>query len=108
MQERLTGKKDKIYPKKLKKKIEFGKNAVIFLAFFCLYCFVNVWQSVKITYLNRQNELLRNELLELENQCSELTYELEQLGKIDRILAQVDGKLKLVPAEKINLVQDRY
>ena len=62
----MTNSRKKVLPKKQRANLKFGKNAIIVLGLFGVYCFVNVWQNVSITYLNRQNETLRNELQALE------------------------------------------
>lgn len=93
----------KTLSKKLRDNLRFSKSAVIVLSLFGIYCFVNVWQNVSITYLNRQNENLRNELKSLERQCDILTLELEELKDPDRIRRVLSEKMKIVPAEKINI-----
>ncbi len=89
--------------KKIRDNLKFSKTAMIVLGFFALYCFVNVWQNVSITYLNRQNEDLRNDLKSLERQCDMLTLELEELKDPERIRRVLGEKIKIVPAEKINI-----
>ncbi len=89
--------------KRIKDNLKFGKNAMIVLGLFALYCFVNVWQNASITYLNRQNEDLRNDLKSLERQCDMLTLELEALKNPERIRRVLSEKMKIVPAEKINI-----
>lgn len=89
--------------KKIKDNLRFSKNAVIVLGIFALYCFVNVWQNVSITYLNRQNEDLRHDLKSLERECDMLTLELEELKDPERIRRVLSEKMKIVPAEKINI-----
>ncbi len=88
---------------RLKANLKFGKNATIVLSLFGIYCFVNVWQNVSITYLNRQNENLRNELKALERECDMLTLELEELKDPERIRRVLSEKMKIVQAEKINI-----
>ena len=90
-----------ILPKKQRANLKFGKNAVIVLALFGIYCFVNVWQNVSITYLNRQNETLRKELESLERECDVLTLKVEELKKPERILKVLGQKMEIVPAEKL-------
>jgi hypothetical protein len=97
-----SGKKQ-VLPKTQQAKLKFGKNAMIVLALFGVYCFVNVWQNVSISYLNRQNENLRNELNALERQCDMLTLELEALKDPERIRRVLGENMKVVPAEKINI-----
>ena len=92
-----------ILPKKQRANLKFGKNAIVVLGLFGVYCFVNVWQNVSITYLNRQNETLRNELKSLERECDVLTLQVEQLKDPDRIIKVLGDKMKIVPAEKINI-----
>ena len=76
---------------------------MIVLGIFTLYCFVNVWQNASITYLNRQNEDLRNDLKSLERQCDMLTLELEELKDPERVRRVLSEKMNIVPAEKINI-----
>ena len=76
---------------------------MIVLGLFGIYCFVNVWQNVSITYLNRQNENLRHELKEIERSCDMKTLEVEALKDPDRIRRVLSEQMKLVPAEKINI-----
>ncbi len=90
-------------PKKQRAKLRFGKNAMVFLGLFGVYCFVNVWQNVSIAYLNRQNENLRRELESLQRSCDDLTFEAERLKDPERIRKVLAGKIDLVPAEKINI-----
>ncbi len=95
--------KKKSLPKKERAKLRFGKNALVFIGLFGIYCFVNVWQNVSITYLNRQNERLRNDLLALQRACDDLTFEVEQLKDPDRIRKVLSESIPLVPAEKVNI-----
>ncbi len=90
-------------PKKQRAKLRFGKNALIFLGLFGVYCFVNVWQNVSIGYLNRQNESLRKELESLKRACDDLTYDSERLKDPARIKEALSGKMDLVPVEKVNI-----
>lgn len=83
--------------------LKFGKNAMIVLGLFGVYCFVNVWQNVSITYLNRQNENLRHELKSLERECDVLMLKVEELKEPDRVRRVLGDRMKLVPAEKINI-----
>ena len=90
-------------PRKQRAKLRFGKNAMIVLGLFAIYCFVNVWQNVSIAYLNRQNENLRKELQELNRQTAQLTLDIEQLKNPRRIREELARHMTLVPAEKINI-----
>lgn len=92
-----------VLPQSQRATLKFGVNAMIVLGLFGIYCFVNVWQNVSITYLNRQNESLRNELKVLERQCDMLTLELEELKDPERIRHVLSEKRKIVPAKKINI-----
>ena len=95
--------RDKSLPLNQRAKLKFGKNAMLVLGLFGVYCFVNVWQNVSITHLNRQNENLRNELRAIERQCDMLILEVEALKDPDRLRRVLNEKMKLVPAEKINI-----
>ncbi|MBN1560469.1 hypothetical protein JW998_09475 [candidate division KSB1 bacterium] len=95
--------KEKVLSINQRANLKFGKNAMIVLGLFGVYCFVNVWQNVSITYLNRQNENLRDELRAIERQCDMLTLEVEELKDLDRLRRVLGDKIKLVPAEKINI-----
>jgi len=96
-------KRKTILPKKQRAKLRFGRNAMIFLGLFGLYCFVNVWQTVSIAYLNRQNENLRKELISLQHACDDLTFDAERLKDPERIRKALAGQMDLAPAEKINI-----
>lgn len=93
----------KTLSQRIKNNLKFGKSAMIVLGIFTLYCFVNVWQNASITYLNRQNEDLRNDLKSLERQCDMLTLELEELKDPERVRRVLSEKMTIVPAEKINI-----
>lgn len=90
-------------PKKQRAKLRFGRNAMIFLGLFGLYCFGNVWQTVSIAYLNRQNENLHKELVLLQRACDDLTFDVERLKDPERIRKALAGKMDLAPAEKLNI-----
>ena len=90
-------------PIKQHAKLRFGKNALVFLGLFGIYCFVNVWQNVSIGYLNRQNESLRKELNSLLRACDDLTFDVERLKDPGRIQKALSAELDLRPAEKVNI-----
>ena len=90
-------------PKRYRATLKFGKTAIIVLALFAIYSFVNVWQNLSIAYFNRQNENLREELTALQQECDLLTFEVEQLKSPDRIKNVLQERMELVPAEKVNI-----
>ncbi|MBN1482060.1 hypothetical protein EH223_07370 [candidate division KSB1 bacterium] len=95
-----------VVPRNQRANLKFGVNAMIVLGLFGIYCFVNVWQNVSISYLNRQNENLRSELKALERECDILMLEIEALKDPERIRRVLSEKIKIVPAEKINIKVD--
>ncbi len=95
--------KKRVLPKKTKSLPRVRLNWWIILAFVMLYFIGNVWQSVNITRLNRQNELLRNELESLEHEYNLLVYTYEQKRDPEQILKRLKNHVKLEPAEILNI-----
>lgn len=90
-------------PRKQKSVVKWGKYAVILLVLLAVYFFTNIWQSVSITRLLRQNGELKAELVTLENENALLTIKHDSLTNPDRIKAVLDGRIKLQNATTINI-----
>ena len=95
--------KKRVLPKNSKSQPRVSLNWWIILAFVMLYFIGNVWQSVSISRLNRQNELLRNELESLEHEYNVLVYRYEQKRDPAFIKKQLENHIELEPAEILNI-----
>ncbi|MDZ7721903.1 MAG: hypothetical protein U5R06_03505 [candidate division KSB1 bacterium] len=90
-------------PKKQRNAVRWGRYAVILLVLLTVYFFTNVWQSVSITRLLRQNSELKADLRTLKNKNALLVVQHDSLTRPERIRAVLKGKVQLQNAETINI-----
>ncbi|HNR67572.1 MAG TPA: septum formation initiator family protein [bacterium] len=76
---------------------------VLALLGFAVFCFLKVWQSVRVDQLNRRNAELSRELRKIADENALLEACIEHLKNQDRIVAIARDKLGLVQAPKINI-----
>jgi len=96
------------YPFKRKRiKTTLIKTA-IYLILFGLFCFVKVWQNVRVDQMSRRNGALRSQLKELKEGNASLTAEMEKLKRRERIKNFAETRLKLdqVPVLTLDLYPD--
>jgi len=88
------------------KEVKFGRSFWIIIFFLTIYFLGNVWQSVSINRLNRQNSNLRTEYNTLEKEYSLLVQEFEKKRQLSRVLDKLQGEKEIVPVEVIHLFID--
>lgn len=86
---------------------EWAKVAALGLALFGLFCFVKVWQNVRVDQLMRKNQVLREQLSEIKSLNKALLIEREELLRIDRVqdIALNQLKFRKAPTIKISDVE---
>lgn len=90
-------------PKNQRDAVRWGRYAVILLVLLTVYFFANVWQSVSITRLLRQNSELKADLQSLKNKNALLVVQRDSLTSPERIREVLKGKVQLQNAETINI-----
>ncbi len=95
--------KSRRYYKGKKKNARLAKTAALALALFGLFCVVKVWQSVSVDQLNRRNEKYRKNLENILDQNALLTFQVEELKRIDLITSRAKRELGFSQAPKLKL-----
>ena len=76
---------------------------VLALIGFAFFCFLKVWQTIRVDQLNRRNTVLNHKLQQLADNNALLEARIEKLKSEDRIVAIARDRLGLVQAPKISI-----